>query len=400
MGSKRYHREVSGPDMQVYAGHGFRRPMLEVCKGPLEKARPFTPDLLDIGFDEGVQGGSHTPITVDIDSWEVYESTALAMCKAAVIKHEEQVYKPLYPNKTVHVNFKDISSRRVLLPGHLVEYSHFGATYRVFINGQTGAAFGLQETILDGLVGTSVGRVKRWLNVYTAAGAVSLLSMPEIAKFALKAAVLALRLLLIPPFALGTVAAIGGYQASLFFGSAKARTRSFEEWEEMKRMEKAAQATMSDTWVFRPQGQTRSDAEYSRQYQHAQSEQEARRQRQAQREQERRRAEQREAEKRRAQEREAASKRASQAKQQPPAVDPSDYYALLGLERVGPRASLEDVQKAFRRELMKYHPDHNQNTGMDLAAASTRTQHILAAYKVLRNKDKRAVYDSTYRRRR
>ena len=77
-------------------------------------------------------------------------------------------------------------------------------------------------------------------------------------------------------------------------------------------------------------------------------------------------------------------------------MDVSDYYALLGLQGVGPSASLDEVQRGFRRELMKYHPDHNQNSGMDLAAASARTQAILHAYKTLRSPSKRKQHDAQY----
>jgi len=374
--------------------------MLEVCKGPVDTARNFQANMLDIGFDEGVEGGGHRPIMVDVDSWEVYESTALAHCKAAVIRHEEHVYQPLFPSSDVRVLFSEISSRRVMLPCHLVEYTHMGATYRVFINGQTGDAFGLQEAIIGGVVGGGIKGTKRWLAVLAASGVLGSLSMPSAAKFVIQTVALTLRLLLMPPVAFASIAAIGGYQASLYFGSKKSQQSSFEEWEEIKRAEKVAQASMSDTWVFRTHGRTASDDAYSRQHQHADSAGRARQQRQQQRSQEREQAQQREAGAARIKARESQRQQASsQAKRQPPRVDPSDYYALLGLQSQGPAASLQDIQKAFRRELMKYHPDHNQNTGMDLAAASTRTQHILAAYKVLRSADKRAAYDRSYRRR-
>ena len=46
---------------------------------------------------------------------------------------------------------------------------------------------------------------------------------------------------------------------------------------------------------------------------------------------------------------------------------------------------------------MMYHPDHNQNTGLDPAAASERTRLIVEAYRTLKNPAKRRTYDATYR---
>jgi DnaJ domain len=100
----------------------------------------------------------------------------------------------------------------------------------------------------------------------------------------------------------------------------------------------------------------------------------------------------------------------------PPYVDPHDYYALLGIsDKVtcaasvngylpihlsvlafqGASASLDEVRSAFRRELMKYHPDRAEAEGYDLDAASTRTRLIYDAYAVLRDPSKRAAYDAS-----
>ena len=78
-------------------------------------------------------------------------------------------------------------------------------------------------------------------------------------------------------------------------------------------------------------------------------------------------------------------------------MNANDLYDVLGLRGSGgrgARASTAEVQAAFRRELMKYHPDHQQGTRYDPAACSERTRQILAAYTVLRDDRKRASYDS------
>ena len=80
----------------------------------------------------------------------------------------------------------------------------------------------------------------------------------------------------------------------------------------------------------------------------------------------------------------------------PPPVDVHDFYALLGLS---PSASAQDITAGFKRELMKYHPDHAASTGLDVKACSARTACILEAYAVLHDATKRASYDASYRRR-
>jgi len=64
----------------------------------------------------------------------------------------------------------------------------------------------------------------------------------------------------------------------------------------------------------------------------------------------------------------------------------SDFYAILEVSRDCDEATLK---KAYRRLAMQYHPDR---TGGD-AAAEARFKEITEAYEVLRDADKRAVYD-------
>ena len=64
----------------------------------------------------------------------------------------------------------------------------------------------------------------------------------------------------------------------------------------------------------------------------------------------------------------------------------SDYYALLGVPRDADEAALK---KAYRRLAMEHHPDRN---GGD-KAAEARFKEITEAYEVLRDTEKRAIYD-------
>ena len=64
----------------------------------------------------------------------------------------------------------------------------------------------------------------------------------------------------------------------------------------------------------------------------------------------------------------------------------ADYYAVLGVAR---GASEDDVKKAYRKLAMQFHPDRN-NGAKD---AEERFKEITEAYDVLRDPDKRALYD-------
>jgi curved DNA-binding protein len=63
-----------------------------------------------------------------------------------------------------------------------------------------------------------------------------------------------------------------------------------------------------------------------------------------------------------------------------------DYYKILGLQR---GASEDEVKKAYRKLARKYHPDVSKE-----ANAKERFQEVSEAYETLRDKEKRAAYDS------
>src|SRR5260221_2726090 len=63
-----------------------------------------------------------------------------------------------------------------------------------------------------------------------------------------------------------------------------------------------------------------------------------------------------------------------------------DYYKVLGVER---GAAEDEIKKAYRKLARKYHPDVSKE-----ANAKEKFQDVSEAYETLRDKEKRAAYDS------
>lgn len=64
----------------------------------------------------------------------------------------------------------------------------------------------------------------------------------------------------------------------------------------------------------------------------------------------------------------------------------ADYYSILDVPRA---ASDDDIKKAYRKLAMKWHPDRNNGS----KEAEERFKEVTEAYDVLRDPNKRAVYD-------
>jgi molecular chaperone DnaJ len=62
-----------------------------------------------------------------------------------------------------------------------------------------------------------------------------------------------------------------------------------------------------------------------------------------------------------------------------------DYYDILGVPR---NATEDQIRSAYRQQALKYHPDRNREPG-----AAEQFKEVAEAYEVLRDGDKRAMYD-------
>ena len=65
----------------------------------------------------------------------------------------------------------------------------------------------------------------------------------------------------------------------------------------------------------------------------------------------------------------------------------TDHYSILGVKR---GASPEEIKRAYRQMVFRYHPDRNPGN----ARAAEKFRELLNAYTILADSEKRADYDA------
>jgi len=75
-------------------------------------------------------------------------------------------------------------------------------------------------------------------------------------------------------------------------------------------------------------------------------------------------------------------------------VTPKNYYELLELT---PQAAADEIKRAFRAQIAKYHPDKVQHLGKEFQAmAADRAAELTEAYRILSDANRRAEYDRAF----
>ena len=247
-------------------------------------------------------------------------------------------------------------SRRVLSPAYIVEFVSLGVIPQTaYVSGITSACWSAAEAVPGAAAFAAIATRVRSADVTARRVAETLarLHLPPDAwrALALVFAVISRtlsRVIFFPPVAL----ALATLAATVVVAPAAKQRQVLRDWEAQVAAELHAQTGQSDEWVWRALARAaRRDPAQTAARGGAR----------------------------------AADAESARRRNCIPPVNENDFFAVLGVAR---GANTADIQAAFRREMLIYHPDHALANGFNEKEAGERTRIILRAYRELRSKHK------------
>ncbi len=329
--------------MQVYAGYNYRRKTVSVVKTSSRGAQPFNSSFFMYP-------------DIQIDPWELYESTALRLYRDKVQAYCEETGVRLGDDERSRLRVA--VTQKVYFPCYVFAYESMGLTWLCIVNGVTGDSNGQQSSsipkaIVDSFKIAFHGKMLFQVLRPLFSGAV----LGIIQRF--------------PPLAL-TLAFVVGIQ--VWFQRRKYH-EDLEEWKEERDRHRRDQQYVKDEWKFRGSYDGSNEESGS-----------------SQSKEQRNQWNRSSTNNNTGYSSNSSSNSGERKKKSSAETDMSrqNYYEILGLGK-GKGSSTQEISDAFRRELFKWHPDHASESEKEYA--TRRTQIIIEAYKILRNYDKKRAYD-------
>mmetsp|Transcript_15150 Transcript_15150/g.40786 ORF Transcript_15150/g.40786 Transcript_15150/m.40786 type:complete len:502 (+) Transcript_15150:22-1527(+) len=370
---------VHVPGMSAYAGYNFMRPLVDPVHNTSlvflgAETKPFASWMLD-----SMRLPNGNTLNIDVDPWNAPQSRALEV----IVENLESLESGRFRGG-VHVQVE--RARRVLMPTYVFSYTILGAEYQAFSSGCD-------------VAGSVSGRSHKVWSSSSQLANQSTSFLQESAKFALQSRQLrqilgAFVLRVLSRFPVFTALG-GGFVAfrKVIQPWITHRTAS-AEWEQ-QRLHESTMEDMRKRDDFADNGEAvryfvRNRAEILRhlggktapvggdfEWFH----QWVRQQRESQQHEGSYQGQQRQQYGREQQQQQQPSQQRSRRDTKWD-FDPSDPYSVLGIQR---GASKQEVSQAFRREMLKHHPD--TQAGATEAAkkmATERTQMITEAYQTIK----------------
>jgi hypothetical protein len=384
-GDIKYHVE------SIYAGYTYRRIMCNLIYPSVfndHNLESITTDFLPRYLNDIPYNGMKVPVFPD--PWTAHRSICWDAARVATMDVDED-----------HKKFELIQATRIYMPVHVFEYDVFGETFRAFIPGTTVDSVPLTTDDIVGFAHTS--GMENWSLSETIAKFCDTVGTPKTHTDEAIQSVLRNVFKLSGPIGLFEIFKLPFTMFRLLNPTARAALMFL------------GAGRLLWTWLVRPSFQNRKTTdEWTKQKEREREEMRRMKLRdvesewarndfttsERERSYERKRREKEGAEKRRRMEQEQQQKqyqqqsRQQQYQQQGPNkyesggvkfdFDVTDNYAILKIPRTATKA---DITKAFRTEMLRWHPDHQRDkSDKDQKYASERSKLITRAFQELKTR--------------